>query len=404
MKNAKGQMRRLVGLMVVLMIAPSWSAAQQSQGGDSAFSTDQIESLLAPIALYPDSLLTQVLIAATYPLEVVQAARWAKANPTLKGDQLDAALQRENWDPSIKSLVNFPQVLAMMSDQLDWTQQLGDAMLEQQDDLIYAVQRLRQKAQAAGNLASTDQQQVIIQGDTIVIESAEPEVIYVPTYDPVVVYGFWPYRAYPPWPVYYPGWHPGSAAFATGVALGFAWGYAWGHFDWRHRGIDIDINNNLKYNKNINANRADVRKANVTNGKWQHDPSQRKGVAYRGQKTAERFGQGQRSVADGRRDFRGFDRESQGRAGQMGARDRGIDRPSYGSVKSALSQQSKSKGGDQSGLGRPQDSSAFSEMNKASDARESSDRGLQSRSSAGSVAGGGGTHGGGGGFHGGGRR
>ncbi len=177
------------------------------------FKPEEIEQLVAPIALYPDSLVSQILMASTYPLEVVQADRWAKANKTLKGDALTKALEAQSWDPSVKSLVNFPQVLAMMSEKLDVTQKLGDAFLAQQKDVMDAIQRLRAKAQAQGNLKTTKEQTVIVeqparkprsssnraQTTVIKIEPTNPQVVYVPTYNPTVVYGAWPYPAYPPY-------------------------------------------------------------------------------------------------------------------------------------------------------------------------------------------------------------
>jgi hypothetical protein len=158
----------------------------------SQIKPEEIEQLVAPIALYPDSLVSQILMASTYPLEVVQANRWLRANKTLKGDALTKALEAQNWDPSIKSLVNFPQVLAMMSEKLDLTQRLGDAFLAQQKDVMDAIQRLRARAQAQGNLQTTKEQTVIVeqpeaQTTVIKIEPADPQVVYVPSYNPTVV-------------------------------------------------------------------------------------------------------------------------------------------------------------------------------------------------------------------------
>jgi hypothetical protein len=181
-----------------------WPLRLDAQGTGAVFKTEEIEQLVAPIALYPDELVSQILMASTYPLEVVQADRWAKANKTLKGDALTKALEAQSWDPSVKSLVNFPQVLAMMSEKLDVTQKLGDAFLAQQKDVMDAIQRLRAKAQAQGNLKTTKEQTVIVeqpaaQTTVIKIEPANPQVVYVPTYNPTVVYGAWPYPAYPPY-------------------------------------------------------------------------------------------------------------------------------------------------------------------------------------------------------------
>src|SRR5215467_8553756 len=160
---------------------------------------EEIEALVAPVALYPDDLLSQVLMASTYPLEIVYATRWVKANPNTKGDAAVKAVANETWDVSVKSLVAFPQVLEPMNDKLDWTQKLGDAFLDDQKAVLDAVQRLRAKAQDAGNLKSNEQQTVIVEPATtttttiVKIEPANPQVIYVPAYDPTVVYGAWAY-------------------------------------------------------------------------------------------------------------------------------------------------------------------------------------------------------------------
>jgi hypothetical protein len=188
-------------------------------------SEGELDAIVAPIALYSDALLAQVLMASTYPLEVVQADRWAKANKSLKGDRLDEALAKQDWDASIKALAATPTVLAMMNDDLDWTEKLGDAVLAQQADVMDAIQRLRAKAEANGKLKTTKEQKVTVtkQADnqqTIVIEPTSPETVYVPYYEPAVVYGSWDYPAYPP---YYfppaPGWVVGGA-----IASGIAWG------------------------------------------------------------------------------------------------------------------------------------------------------------------------------------
>ena len=222
------------------------------------FKPEEIEQLVAPIALYPDSLVSQILMASTYPLEIVQADRWAKANKTLKGEALTKALEAQNWDPSVKSLVNFPQVLATMSEKLDVTQKLGDAFLAQQKDVMDAIQRLRAKAQAQGNLKTTKEQTVIVeqpaaQTTVIKIEPTNPQVVYVPTYNPTVVYGAWPYPAYPPYSYYpYGAVAAGAFAFTAGVALGAAWGYAWGGCNWHGGDVNININRNTNINTNIN--------------------------------------------------------------------------------------------------------------------------------------------------------
>ena len=208
----------------------------------------QLAQLVAPIALYPDPLLAQILMASTYPLEVVEAARWVNVNGNrvLKGDVLTGALQVQNWDPSVKALVPFPRILQMMSDQLQWTEALGNAFLAQQADVMAAVQSLRQEAMAAGNLKQTPQCRCVIHsgGGAISILPAEPQVVCPPVYTPAV-YGAWPYPAYPPY--YFPV--PAGFAFAPGFWIGFAppielavfgpfWG--WGSIDWGNRWIAVD--------------------------------------------------------------------------------------------------------------------------------------------------------------------
>ncbi len=250
-------------------------------------------------------------MASTYPLEVVQASRWASQNKNLKGDALAQALEKQDWDPSVKSLVNFPEVLSKMSDKLDWTQQLGDAFLEQQKEVMDAVQRLRAKAQAAGNLQTTEQQKVIVEEKVIKIEPASPQVVYVPTYNPTVVYGAWPYPAYPPYPWYPPGYAFGASmlAFGTGVALGAAWGFAWGGANWGRGSVDIDVNRNTNFNTNINREQAKQNlqaRGQREGGSFQHDPSHRKGVGYRDNATAQKFNRGgDAQAAKAREDFRG---------------------------------------------------------------------------------------------------
>ncbi len=228
------------------------------------FGIEQLDALLAPIALYPDPLLAQVLMASAYAVQIVQAQRWLDdpARKSLSGAELGKALQAENWDPSVKSLVPFPQVLSMMSAQLDWTQQLGYAMSTQEKDVMDSVQRLRRQAQSTGNLKSTSQQTVTADGPTVVIQPAEQKTVYVPVYNPSVVYGAWPYPAYPP--VYYPpppGYVAGTAlaaglAFGAGVAIaGGLWGV--GYPNWRYGNVNVNVN---RWNS-VNVNRTQINSA-----------------------------------------------------------------------------------------------------------------------------------------------
>src|SRR5512139_1506740 len=225
MKLKRPLIKVLAVLLTLLLVGPQGAIAQ-SEGGDKPFKQEELDQLVAPIALYPDSLLAQTLMASTYPLEVVLAGRWVKANQNLKGDALTAALEKEDWDPSVKSLVNFPQVLDMMSEKLDWTQKMGDAFLAQEKEVMDTVQKLRMKAYGEGNLKTSEQQKVVVEEEakTIIIEPAKPEVVYVPTYNPTVVYGAWPYPSYPPY-YYYPPHYvypPGAAffSFSVGVVVG----------------------------------------------------------------------------------------------------------------------------------------------------------------------------------------
>jgi hypothetical protein len=212
----------------------------------------ELDQLVAPIALYPDTLLAEVLMASAYPLDIVQAERWLQSHKNLKGDQLKAAVAKEDWDDSIKSLMATPDVLAMMSEKLDWTEKLGDAVVAQQPDVMDAIQRLRAKAQANNKLSSTRQQTVRVdqvQGrQVIAIEPTNPDTIYVPYYDPAVVYGAWPYPDYPPyyWP---PPPYIGYGLLATGLAFGAGWalgnwwsgGYWGGNINWNGGGNNINV-------------------------------------------------------------------------------------------------------------------------------------------------------------------
>lgn len=264
------------------------------------YTPQQIEQLVAPIALYPDPLISQVLMASTYPLEIVEAQRWLQnpQNAHLTGPALQAAMDQEPWDPSVKSLAAFPQVISMMDKNLQWTEQLGDAFLASQPSIMDSVQALRQKAQAAGNLASTPQQVVQQQQGAIVIEPANPQVIYVPYYNPTVVYGPWPWAAYPPY--YFPP-PPGYVAFNTGLfgfSIGFGiveglWG--WDHWDWHRHEIIVDDRRYAELNRG--------RPANFAGNAWAHDPDHRHGVPYHSAAVSQRF---QTQATEARQGYRGY--------------------------------------------------------------------------------------------------
>jgi hypothetical protein len=216
---------------------------RQPSNGQPAYapqSPEQLQQLVAPIALYPDSLVAQVLAASAFPEQVVEADRWVQAHADLKGEALGQAVDQQPWDPSVKALTAFPSVLGNMDKNLSWTSSLGDAYYNQQQDVMDAVQLMRQKAEQAGNLKSTPQQNVTTQGSTVVIEPADPQIVYVPAYDPWIVYGG-PIVAWPGW-YPYPGiWYGGGPflSFGVGFGIGFYGGYGWGWgrwgFDWHNR-------------------------------------------------------------------------------------------------------------------------------------------------------------------------
>jgi len=413
---------KLAAWLLVLFLTVPVGTWAQGEGTASTLKQAELDQILAPIALYPDDLLAQVFMASTYPLEIVEADRFVKKNPNVKGEALTRTLEQKNWDPSVKSLVNFPQVLSMMSEQLEWTQKVGDAFLTQQKDVMNTVQELRAKARASGNLKTTGEQVVKVEQQIILIEPASPQVVYVPAYNPTVVYGAWAYPSYPPYPVYPPGYVATTAAFSfmAGAVVGSAWGYAWGHTDWHGGDVDIDVDRNANINRNIDRSKYknQVTRSQGGRGTWQHNPEHRKGVAYRDPKTRQQYGQS-RPGADNRKDFRGRTPDTGGRAGvdrrDMAGRDgAGRQRPTTtGREARDFSSRGAGGRGDQA-TPQPGRSNAFEGMDRGGrDARVSSDRGSSSRQSMSAARSGGGFSGGGfsggggfregGGFSGGGR-
>jgi uncharacterized protein DUF3300 len=297
-----------------------------AQTDKPAFKPEELDQMLAPIALYPDSLLSQILMAAGYPLEIVEAARWSKANPTLKGDAAVTAVKDKDWDVSVKSLVAFPDVLNQLNEHLDWTQKLGDAMISQEGDVADSIQRLRAKASAAGNLQTTPQQTVTTQGSgdntQYIIQPSNPDVIYAPSYNPEWAYGGWSDSAYPP--TYWP--------FAGTLARGFLWGAGFaaagamfGGWNWGGHGNSYtNINVNRATNIDRNFNRTQV----GDGGRWQHNPEHRKGVGYRDPGTRQKYNQAPRPGAAQRDQFRGR-MESNARPGG-GPAGSGAQRPGGG--------------------------------------------------------------------------
>ncbi|SEA36323.1 DUF3300 domain-containing protein [Paraburkholderia sartisoli] len=304
----------LAGAPMLAGLAPTAAHAQTQAPPAAKLSNQQLDSLTAPIALYPDALLAQVLMASTYPQDVNAAAAWSKANSKLSGDAAVTAVASQPWDPSVQSLVAFPQVLATMASKPDWVTQLGNAFLAQSSDVMDSVQRLRKQAQQAGNLKSSEQQKVVVEQNTIQIQPASPQVVYVPTYNPTVVYGAWPYPAYPP--VYVPP--PPGYAVATGLAAGLAFGAGvaitnslWGGFNWNNHDVNINVNryNNINVNNRINAN--------SSTANWNHNVNRNTNNLNRTQNNLGGVNQAQRDQFRGRDNSRDQARQTlQARTGQ----------------------------------------------------------------------------------------
>ena len=474
--------RVIASLVLAVALAPIPSTAQEAP---KPFKPEELEQLVAPVALHPDSLLVQVLMASTYPLEVVQAARLVKDNPNLKGDQLNEALKQYQWDDSVKSLTTFPQVLTMMNDKLDWLQKLGDAFLGQQQELMAAVQRLRARAHESGQLKTTAQQNVVVepaaavpsgpstaappqsaqappptapstpapageaaapfvQGQpapatvqvvqapptVIKIEPTNPQVVAVPSYDPMVVYGAWPYPAYPPYYPYPPGYFAaGAMMFGAGVAVGAA---LWGDADWNGGEVNINNSNANNFTNNVNnkteaRNRVEHRAssggsgtAGQNRGKWQHNPEHRKGVQYRDTGTQQRFNRTGPANAQSREAFRGrsgqagdLSRAGQhGGVGQQGRGQGGLAADRAGGGQGAIGADRAGGLGDRGGAqasprtggfgqsgGQARQAGAFEGMGGGRDTQSFSDRGRSSRESFNRSSSGGRSGGGGGGAH-----
>ncbi len=291
----------LVALLCALALVPGDALYAQPTPQDASaeqaaakIPNDQLDSLVAPIALYPDPLLSQVLVASTYPLEIIQLQQWMEKHKDLKGEALTSAVEKEDWDPSIQAMSALPDAVKQLADNIKWTTDLGNAFLAQQSDVMDAVQRMRMKAKNAGNLKSTEQQKVEVQTveskTVVVIQQTNPQVVYVPVYSPVMVYGP-PVYPYPP--IYYPppSYYAAGAviAFGVGVAIGAAyrggWGYncGWGHSN----NININVRNN--YVSHYNRNNINNGNRNGNNN-WQHNPKHRGGAPYSNKATANKYG------------------------------------------------------------------------------------------------------------------
>jgi hypothetical protein len=410
-KILSATVRYLLVMVCTIAIVPgdtlaymaSTRTAQASSPEDqpAKIPSDQLDSLVAPIALYPDPMLAQSLAASTYPLEIIQLQQWLARNPGLKDKALADAVAKQPWDPSIQAMAALPEVVKRLADDIQWTTDLGNAFLAQQSDVMDAVQRMRKKAQDTGNLKSSEQQKVetkvIESKSVIVVEQANPQVVYVPSYDPVAVYGP-PVYPYPP--IYYPpaGYYAAGMAisFGIGIAMGAAWGGGWGWGAGWGGNNTININNNNNFNRNSNisgGNRNDIGGGNRGDASWKHNPQHRGGAPYRDRATADRFGGTARgdSLSNRQAGARQQVGRQGGNLGSNRAGDGGVSNRAGGGGADRIGGRdlSRSGGGNRDAFG------GGSKGYNGSNARASSNRGASSMGSRG---------GGGGGRRGGGRR
>ena len=367
--------------------AMEFTTPERGTKDKALFKQQELDQMLAPLALYPDSLLSQILMASTYPLEIVEAARWVKAHPTLQGDQAVKATDQYTWEPSVKSLVAFPNVLTMMDEKLDWTERLGDAFLSQQQEVMDTVQNLRQRASTNGTLQSTDQVHIDQEGQNISITSPNPQVVYVPYYDPSVIYGPWWWPAYPPvywrpWPGYFVGPRLGIGyVWGPGITVGT--GFFFGAFDWPHRRVNVVTVNNFYYQNTVTRS-------------WTHDPVHRRGVPYREAALRQQYGRAPAS-SPVRQDFRGHYPPPVSPGSRESFANRGNARGNFAGGRPQMPASSGFRGGEP----RPH---AFEGVGHGGSAYNFGTRGNASFNRGGgggrSGGGGGGHHGGGGGHRG----
>lgn len=405
MKSAEGQLTRsflgartLAVLLVVTLLMQGelglWAYPQEPEKESSEktaekLTADQLDSLVAPIALYPDPLLSQTLVASTYPLEIIQLQQWLAQNKKLKEKELAEAVKKQDWDPSIQAMAPLPDVVKQLAENIKWTADLGNAFLAQQSEVMDAVQRMRAKAKEKGGLKSNEQQKVEVKTveskQVIVIEQANPEVIYVPTYNPTVVYGapFYPYPAiyYPPVGYYAAGM---AVSFGVGVAMGAAWGGGWGwHSGWGgHNEININRNNTFVNNSNRNI------QGGNRSGTWQHNPQHRGGAPYSDRATANRYGGTARGESMQNRQANAQSRQANAQSRQSSGAERrggseGMNRSSSGSSSGSMNR--GSSGSSSGSMDRGGGGGGFN----GSSARASSSRGASSMGSRGGSRGGG---------------
>lgn len=320
-----------VALVALAMVSFGAAQAQRPMERQAmrAYSQAELDQLLAPVALYPDALLSQLLMAATYPLEVVQAARWSRANRDLQGDEAVRAVEDRDWDPSVKSMVAFPELLQRMDERLEWTERLGEAFLSQEGQVMATVQQLRRRADDAGNLRSSDELVVRREADYILLDPPSPERVYVPYYDTRVIYGrwWWPeYQPYvwSPWAGY--SWSPGYSVFGWGLGVPVGSGFFYGNFDWPRRYVRYGNVRPWYYHGGTRWSHGD---------RWRHDHTRRASTHYRnhphyrdGRRDWRRDDRPQAPAyraPDGRRDFRDGNRDGTRDYNREGTRDRTRD-------------------------------------------------------------------------------
>jgi hypothetical protein len=390
MEPRSSSMNRHAGSIAVLAVVLSGALWGQDDSPKNTFSQDQLEQMVAPIALYPDALVSQMLMASTYPLEVVEADRWLDGKAGADTTSIDDGLKEQNWDPSVKALVKVPEILKRMSGNLDWTRDLGDAFLAQKEAVMAAIQSMRKRAKDAGNLGTTPEQTVTTEGTgAIMIEQADPEVIYVPEYGTAVYGDSWTYAT--DWYPYL--WTSGKKllAFAAARRVGYA---LWGRMDWRNNDVSVNVN---RYNSFNQFTTRDFREREAAQAGWRHDVDHRRGIAYREPAIEQRYrspqvddyARGRAATPGNQRTY--FPSADGARAGggrgdgrsQNGGRAGGVDRGDFG--------------GGFSGAAAPRADRAASDRGSYSRGD-----GVAARGSGGGARGGGGHRGGGG--RGGGRR
>ncbi len=381
------------GNPVVFAQTPTPQAPPAAAGADAAgkLGNDQLDALVAPIALYPDPLLSQALVASTYPLELMQAQQWLKKNEALKDEALTKAVEQQNWDPSVQATVVIPDLLKRLTEDITWTQNLGNAFLEQPDDVMDAVQRLRTKAKAGGKLESSEQQKVetkVVESQTvIVIQPASTQVVYVPVYSPVVIWGP-PIYPYPP--MYYPPYRAGVwVGFGVGVAVGIGMSGGWGYgCGWGHGGNNIYINNNNNFHRSTNIRTGNIN-INSGNSNWSHNPSHRGNAPYASTNTANKFGGNTRDSMSSRT---GAGNAGANRAGasatSAGANRAGAAASGAGASRAGATSASRPTGGDKVGNRTvPQSSSRSSGFSGASGGASSASRAKSTSSRGGASMG-----------------